>query len=229
MVSLPPRSVAPTPPDCPHELAPGVTVCLRCRQEARRASVSRQRGVVFGTGALLVVAIAAVVTLVVHRNGGERPLASRSPDGAALALTAESGREPSATAGRSVPPRSSSERSLAVPPGRTALGRTVFVERAGDSAVVSFDEILTRTRRSAKFESLLRRTLPTVYGSWMDSVLRAIPEGRLVPVPLIPDVVTTGIRIETGSGLVVVFPDTRPGQDGPLVVRYRTSLRPRDR
>src|SRR3954462_10820384 len=49
MDSVPARSLAVPPapsmptPTCPHDLGPGTTVCLRCRQEQRDAARTRQQ------------------------------------------------------------------------------------------------------------------------------------------------------------------------------------------
>jgi hypothetical protein len=110
-----------------------------------------------------------------------------------------------------------------IPPGRTALRDTMVAERAGDTVRVSFDLLMTRTRRPDKFERIVRETLPRVYGPVADSALRALPEGA---VRRAGDLITTlparGIHIPVaGGGTISIWPETRPGRDGPLVVAYR--------
>ena len=110
-----------------------------------------------------------------------------------------------------------------VPVGRTSLRDTMVVDRAGDTVRVSFDLALSRTRRSDKFEAIVRSTLPQVYGAPADSALRALPAGVVARAG---DLVTTlserGFRIPLADGgTIAVWPETRAGRDGPLVVAYR--------
>ena len=110
-----------------------------------------------------------------------------------------------------------------VPVGRTALRDTMVADRAGDTVRVSFDLALSRTRRSDKFEAIVRSTLPQVYGAPADSALRVLPVGAMARAG---DLVTTlperGFRIPLADGrTIAVWPETRAGRDGPLVVAYR--------
>ena len=110
-----------------------------------------------------------------------------------------------------------------VPVGRTTLRDTMVAERAGDTVRVSFDLLLSRTRRPDKFEAIVRSTLPQVYGSVVDSALRALPAGAVARAG---DLVTTlperGFQIPLAGGhTIAVWPETRAGRDGPLVVAYR--------
>lgn len=110
-----------------------------------------------------------------------------------------------------------------VPVGRTALRDTMVAERAGDTVRVSFDLMFSRTRRPDKFEQIVRSTLPQVYGSAIDSALRALPVGAVARAG---DLVTTlpeqGFRIPLAGGrTIAVWPETRAGRDGPLVIAYR--------
>ena len=122
-------------------------------------------------------------------------------------------------------PRSTLAAPLApvVPVGRTTLRDTMVAERAGDTVRVSFDLLLSRTRRPDKFEAIVRSTLPQVYGSAVDSALRALPAGAVARAG---DLVTTlperGFQIPLAGGhTIAVWPETRAGRDGPLVVAYR--------
>ena len=110
-----------------------------------------------------------------------------------------------------------------VPLGRTTLRDTMVVDRMGDTVRVGFDLLLSRTRRPDKFEWIMRTTLPQVFGGLADSALRALPAGSVARAG---DLVTTlparGIRIPLADGRqIAVWPETRPGRDGPIVVAYR--------
>ena len=110
-----------------------------------------------------------------------------------------------------------------VPLGRTFLRDTMVADRSGDTVRVSFDLMLARTRRPDKFEGIVRSTLPQVYGALADSALRALPWGAVARAG---DLVTTlperGFHIPIAGGrTIAVWPETREGRDGPLVVGYR--------
>ena len=113
--------------------------------------------------------------------------------------------------------------ALVVPVGRSELRDTMIAERAGDTVRVSFDLLLSRTRRPDKFEAIIRSTLPQVYGASVDSALRALPPGAVARAG---DLMTTlperGFHIPLTDGRTLgVWPVTRAGRDGPLVVAYR--------
>jgi hypothetical protein len=113
--------------------------------------------------------------------------------------------------------------ALVVPPGRTFLRDTMVAERAGDTVRVRFDLQLSRTRRPDKFEAIVRSTLPQVYGPLADSALQALPAGAVARAG---DLITTlperGFHIPIADGrTIAVWPETREGRDGPLVVAYR--------
>jgi hypothetical protein len=107
--------------------------------------------------------------------------------------------------------------------GRTRLRDSVVAIRRGDSVTVRFDTPHGRTRRPEKFEQIVRATLPAIYGPLVDSVLVRIPPGALVgPTGLLTDLPARGLRLSLGAGwALALWPATRPGQDGPLVVMYR--------
>lgn len=113
-----------------------------------------------------------------------------------------------------------------LPEGRTDLHDSLFVERRGDTVVVHFDTSPARTRRADKFESIVRETLHTVYGPIADTVLAAVPEGRLATRnELVTTLPAKGIHLAIPHGArIAVWPETRPGRDGPLVVAYRTAV-----
>ena len=111
-----------------------------------------------------------------------------------------------------------------VPIGRTDLKDSVYLERRGDTVVVHFDVSPTRTRRADKFEAIVRQTLPSVYGTIADTLLAAVPAGSLVaPNELVTTLPSRGFRLTSAGGArIQLWPETRPGRDGPLVVAYRT-------
>ena len=113
-----------------------------------------------------------------------------------------------------------------VGPGRTDVGDGLYIERAGETVTVHFDTPETRTRRRDKFERVVRRTLPEVYGSAAEALLSSIPEGALVePVDLVTEIAERGVELDAGNGWkFALWPETRPGQDGPLVVSYRVAV-----
>lgn len=108
--------------------------------------------------------------------------------------------------------------------GRTDMPDSLYAERMGDTVVVHFDTSPTRTRRADKFERIVRQTLHTVYGPVADTLLGTVPEGQLAaPGELLTVLPRRGIHLATvGGRKIVLWPETRPGRDGPLVVSYRT-------
>jgi len=231
-----------TRPPCQHEIGPGTSVCLRCRQEERELARARQRHVLmrFGAiaGGLAVVAVvgnAAVSALRTSRAKGEKAplqlLASTSTStvrqqGAPVATPGTRAATPAGTPAAA--PRPSAAFTLKVPEGRTGLRDSMYVERTDDSAVVHFDTELARTRRRDKFETTVRVTLPVLYGALADSMLAALPAGAITgDRDLVSEVAVRGVRlaIPTG-GTLELWPVTRPGRDGPLVVGYRARVTP---
>lgn len=265
---MPPASPMPAS-TCPHDLGPGTTVCLRCRQEQRDAARTRQQQMlaVCGVAAMgllgiyvmgasaanawhaatrpdtgRVVARASVVASSVNGNAGGNEVkqqgdtvsAAAGPTSAPTAgLTAGPAFVPTTLAGTpaappaSVAPTTESPVAILVSEGRTDLTATLIAERAGDSLIVDFDTPETRTRRRDKFEAVVRRTLPMLYGAPVDSVLRAIPDGGIVgDADLLGELPKRGVHLALGNGSTLeLWPETRPGQDGPLVVSYRARVR----
>lgn len=186
---------------------------------------------VLGLGVLAALVVAGATAL---RNRARAGVATQArpanpTDSRSLAAGTDSGTTASLTAGGSsalVTMASAATPAPIVPiipVGRTALRDTMVAERAGDTVRVSFDLLLSRTRRPEKFEAIMRATLPQVYGAPVDSALRALPVGAVARAG---DLVTTlpqrGFRIPLPSGrTIAVWPETRAGRDGPLVVAYR--------
>lgn len=110
-----------------------------------------------------------------------------------------------------------------LPEGQSDLADGVSAVRNGSVVVLNFDTKLARTRIPEKFERFVRATLPVIYGASIDSALARIPQGALAGQgDLIGDLPARGIRIPAPDGwTITLYPMTRPGQDGPLVTRYR--------
>jgi hypothetical protein len=85
---------------------------------------------------------------------------------------------------------------------------------------------MMRTRRRDKFERVVRQTLPLVYGARVDSVLRAIPDGGIAAgADLLTQLPKRGVHLKVAEGWTLdLWPETRPGEDGPLVVSYRARV-----
>jgi hypothetical protein len=231
---------------CDHELRPGTTVCLRCQHAERAAQRARQRRIIARGGAatlalgmIVAVGIAAVGAWRTRAGAsGRYPRLLATPPSAAPAdSAAQSSRgvanaaEP--TNGTALPGAPAGVASVAaaapgaltpmIPVGRTMLRDTMVAERMGDTVRVSFDLLLTRTRRPDKFEAIMRATLPQVYGAMADSALRSLPVGSVARAgDLLSTLPERGLRIPASDGTTIaVWPETRAGRDGPLVVAYR--------
>lgn len=237
------------PKECPHDLRPGVTVCLHCRRaemDMARAKVARV-GIRAGAGSLVVaIAVALVVSGSDELRDSTNPETSNPPsvetarrEAASSPQNSPATSEPDAAGGSTslmaaeppAPPSTkSASRPLAplVAPGRTEVGDGLYIERAGETVTVHFDTPTTRTRRRDKFESVVRRTLPEVYGSAAEAILSSIPEGTLVdPTIMVTDIAERGrgVRLDSGDGWKFsLWPETRQGEDGPLVVSYRVAV-----
>lgn len=148
-----------------------------------------------------------------------------TPGGARVTLAAATTALPVPPAAAPVPPARAG-RGPIVAEGRTALGEGVVAVRVGDTVAVHFDTPLARTRRHDKFERIVRATLPAVFGALADSALRAVPPGTLSRgADLLTELPTRGVHLPTtGGATLALWPATRPGRDGPLVVAYRATL-----
>ena len=109
--------------------------------------------------------------------------------------------------------------------GISTISDGISAERTDSAVTLSFDTPLMRTRRSEKFEQFVRATLPTVYGKNVESALTAMPPGAFAKQgDLLTELPTRGVSIPVDSAWEIrVFPETRKGVEGPLVVRYRAS------
>ena len=112
-----------------------------------------------------------------------------------------------------------------VPQGRTELTAGMFAVRAGDTVTVHFDTPEARTRRPEKFEQIVRATLPQVHGAAAHSLLGSIAPGSLIgAVDLVNELPVRGLHLRGRDGRSLsLWPETRPGRDGPLVVAYRAA------
>lgn len=162
--------------------------------------------------------LASTTTSTVRQQGAPTTASTSAPAASQTGTPAKS----------VVTPKPASRFTLKVPEGRTGLRDSMYVEREGDSAVVHFDTELGRTRRRDKFETTVRITLPVLYGALADSMLAALPAGAITGGrDLVSEVAVRGVRlaIPTG-GTLELWPVTRPGRDGPLVVGYRARVTP---
>ena len=238
-------SPRPTPP-CPHERGHATAICLLCRRDARILAQTRHRQLAMrGILALLVTGgvAAAIVeartmfrgsggTIVTERDAALGPAAEASatstPDGStATPAPATAAMVTSASAARVVSaPRAAAPMSPIVAEGRTPIGDSVTAIRTGTTVAVRFDTPSNRTRRADKFEHIVRTTLPAIYGPAVDTLLAAIPEGKLARgSELLTVLPTRGVRLPLAAGwTLAIWPETRPGQDGPLVIAYRASV-----
>jgi hypothetical protein len=232
---------------CTHERGARTTVGVPCRYEARTAARARRKRLVLRSSAVAVV----VATLggagvlgatAIRTRGWSLHAQSRSPEKPGTVVAAPT---PTQTVPSSPAPTSQSVAAATivtphadpvtrpkapfapvVPQGASTLPDGPTAVRADSLVTVSFDTPMTRTRIPAKFERLVRTTLPAVYGRSIDSVLSKIPEGGIARQgDLVSELPTRGVRIPVNDAwTIALYPETRPGHDGPLVVRYRVSV-----
>lgn len=115
-----------------------------------------------------------------------------------------------------------------LPHGESVLSDGVKVVRSDSDVVVAFDSPMMRTRRPDKFEQFVRATLGAIYGQPASDALAKLPAGAIASQgDLLTELPTRGIRIPVDGGWMFrLFPETRAGQDGPLVIRYRVRVAP---
>lgn len=125
-----------------------------------------------------------------------------------------------------VPVSASAPLAPIVSEGRSELPEGLAVVRSGDSLTVHFDTELGRTRMPEKFERTVRTTLPLLYGARAKALLARVPEGAIAGAgDLLTELPVQGVRIPARDGwTLIVRPETRPGRDGPLVVRYVATI-----
>ena len=115
-----------------------------------------------------------------------------------------------------------------VPEGTSQLADSMMVVRQGDTMLVHFDTELARTRRPEKFDAVVRATLVQLYGPAAETLLASVPAGTIGRGgDLLAELPTRGIRLRSSDGsTLALWPVTRPGRDGPLVVSYRAVVTP---
>lgn len=226
---------------CTHERRPGTTVCLRCRHDARVAARDRMKRLMLRGGALTIVAATVITaatlggTAMRGRSAGRQAASSATPAGAPVVVSADSVAadsiaratqtrpESTVAPGPSTAPSGLPAPAPILPMGESSLNDGITVTRGDSVVVVSFDVQPSRTRRAQKFEQIVRTTLPAVYGPAADSALAHIPDGEIAQQgDLLSELTVRGVRIRlTPPWEIRVYPETRPGPSGPLVVRYR--------
>ena len=223
-------------------------VCLHCRHTVLVAARTRRRKRLVYAGSVLLVAVvvagvgAVTVGVVKNRVSAATRMAGDAPAKPAVPMqrVAHVRAVPATAAAQrpaSAPPRSTEPvpgtPASSSPPlvpilaiGETALGAGITATRTDNSVIVLFDTDGLRTRRRDKFERLVRETLPAVYGHRADSLLAGMPDGAIANQgDLITELPARGVRLALNDGWkVALFPETRPGRDGPLVVRYRVAV-----
>lgn len=156
--------------------------------------------------------------------------ASAPPSAAAAAPLAASSTLTNAPAPASADTASARADSALVPvvaEGRTPLGDSVFAERDGHEVTVRFDNGQLRTRLDRKFEQIVRATLPRVFGQQVAAALDSIPLGKFLRGgSLLTELPSRGIALAlpTIGQTMMVYPVTRRGRSGPLVVAYRATI-----
>jgi hypothetical protein len=223
---------------CTHERRPGTTVCLHCRHAARVAARSQRKRVVLRATAIFA-AVAAVsaggVLGAVALSGRRGPARAPNQPLAEAPASADAHGSPSLTNEASAATVEQagtvasvgSPLSPVIPAGTTIIADGVSADRVDSTVTLSFDAPMTRTRIPEKFERFLRTTLEQVYGRSVDSVLAKVPAGSIVATQgaLLYELPTRGIHIPLQDAWqLAIYPEIRPGQDGPLVVRYRVAV-----
>ena len=206
---------------CPHGLRPGTTVCLHCRQDARNAARQRRYRNLTRAG-LVTLGAATVVALIV---GG---IISLAPDGPASEVAAADSPASTVVVSSGTASRSDSAAPArptlrpAIGEGRRELSEGMFAVREGPEVTVNFDSELLRTRFDWKFEGIVRTTLPVLFGDVARTALDSIATGALVKGGnLLTDLPVRGFPIALPEHTLRIWPVTRPGRDGPLVIGYR--------
>lgn len=204
-------------------------MCLTCRRESRAKADARANRTIVRAGAVLAV---AVVTVALGKpvfdtfRGGTTASSSGIAAAGVLGPADFTGERSSLVEPGAGAARSTARLEPIIAEGRTPLQNGIYVVRSGEQVSVHFDTPATRTRRRDKFERVVRATLPVVYGPLADSLLATVPQGRLVrDGDLVTELPARGVHLRTDSGATLaLWPETRPGRDGPIVVTYRTTL-----
>lgn len=188
---------------------------------------------VVGSAAVIAVIVGGVISI--RPDGAPRVLrAGAEPDrdaGGTVVQGVATSKVP-APAGVSVPagptgPATRATQVALVPTmaeGRRELGDSMYAIREGAQVTVHFDLETMRTRFDWKFEGIVRATLPLVFGEPTRVAMDSIPVGTWVRGgALLVDLPTRGIPLKVGDQALRVWPVTREGRDGPLVIGYRAA------
>jgi hypothetical protein len=175
----------------------------------------------------LVVAVGLGIgggAITAHK--GEAPQRVVAAPAQAAANVVAQGAPVAPTAANQPAPVAASPALPVIDSGRTELIDGMYAERIGTEVTVHFDTELARTRRRDKFENVVRQTLPAIFGSRADSILAAVAAGEVARGgDLLTELPERGIRLPASGGwAITLWPETRPGRDGPLVVSYRASI-----
>jgi hypothetical protein len=219
---------------CPHGLRPGTNVCLRCKYDERAANRKRRYMVAARVGIAasgVVVAISVLIGVVMAIAPTARTSSATEANDDGTVVQASKPRP--APAAERVTPKAAARVSTAkleprIAEGRRELTDSMFAVREGEQVTVHFDTEELRTRYDWKFERVVRSTLPIVFGAAVRAALDSIPEGQFATGgDLLTELTTRGIDLTISEGQTLrVWPVTRPGQDGPLVVAYRATSAP---
>jgi hypothetical protein len=200
-------------------------VCLRCRQEERdarrrhRLRIAAKIGLLStGSAALLALIVAGISAIASDASSVDELVGQSGAPAPAPARPAVERSRPAST-----PTPAPAPPLPVIASGRSYLGDSVFVDRTGGSVLVHFDTETLRTRFVWKFEAVIRSTLPAVFGPDAGAALELIPEGEFVRGDLLRELPTRGLRLglESTRGSITIWPVTRPGRDGPIVVAYK--------
>lgn len=170
--------------------------------------------------ALGAVGVGVVIVLIVGAWGAIAP-ELRAPD-QSESVSGSVTQPTLASRSRSPAPAAAILPSIAE--GRRELGDSMFAVRDGAQVTVYFDTETLRTRFDWKFEGVVRATLPLVFGADARTALDSVPSGTFVRGgDLMNELPTRGIPLKMGTHTLRVWPVTRPGRDGPIVVAYRAA------
>jgi hypothetical protein len=218
-------------------LAVGVLSATALRSRAGRDS-SRTRGVEHAAGSVQPITPAPTQPDSVAQQGAAPPAASVATQAAASGLPAAAtqpsgGPTTAAPTSATTPATTSAPTKGPTPPfgpvidqGESPIAPGVYAIRTDSAVSVFFDNPERRTRVPEKFEAFVRETLPKIFGSAADSALAKLPVGAMASQGnLLTDLPIRGVRIPVNASWVLtVYPSTRPGRDGPLIIRYQAAV-----
>jgi hypothetical protein len=205
-------------------------------RQRRYRLLARVSLIMLGGGAVVALVIGGVVAIAPGEDSAIAAVGDTTTIIASAGAPTETPRSTPTGTPRSTPPAAmpvtSPPASAAarpalrptIPEGRRELGDSMYAVREGTNVTVHFDTETLRTRFDWKFEGVVRATLPLVYGEVTRAALDSIPSGTLVRGgDMLADLPTRGFPIAVGGEQLRVWPITRPGRDGPLVVGYRAT------